>query len=205
MSKQKRVAFYLRVSTSDQTTDNQIQALQAVADQRGWRVVEVYKDEGISGAKGRDKRPGYDRMLRDAGKAKFDALACWAIDRLGRSVKGLIDTAEALRTSKVDLVVLDQGIDTSTAAGEAFYGFMAIMAQLERKLLIERIRAGQKRARAAGKHLGGNFIAPDKDAAVRAALAAPNRPGFRAIAAACGVSLGTVAGIAKSLQGEVAA
>jgi Resolvase, N terminal domain len=85
----RRVAFYLRVSTGERTTLNQRRELEAAARQRGWEIVAVYEDQGVSGAKGRDKRPHFDRMLRDAVRGKFDILAAWAVDRLGRSLQDL--------------------------------------------------------------------------------------------------------------------
>ena len=92
MSRTKRAALYLRVSTDGQTTDNQRLALEAVATQRGWSVVATYEDAGISGAKGRDKRPGLDKLLQDAARARFDVVMAWALDRLGRSLADLIGT-----------------------------------------------------------------------------------------------------------------
>jgi DNA invertase Pin-like site-specific DNA recombinase len=93
----RRVAFYLQVSTGEQITLNQLRELEAVARQRGWEIVAVYEDQGISGAKGRDKRPQFDRMLRDAVRGKFDILAAWAVDRLGRSLQDLVATLGELR------------------------------------------------------------------------------------------------------------
>src|SRR5215212_9185803 len=90
MSPMKRVAIYIRVSTSGQTTENQRRELEAVAAQRGWKIVATYEDAGISGAKGRDQRPGFDRMLKDATAGRFDILASWSVDRLGRSLQDLI-------------------------------------------------------------------------------------------------------------------
>jgi DNA invertase Pin-like site-specific DNA recombinase len=96
----------LRVSTGEQTTENQRRELEAVARHRGWEIVAVYGDQGVSGAKGRDKRPQLDRMLRDAVRGKFDILAAWAVDRLGRSLQDLVATPGELRASGVDLVLL---------------------------------------------------------------------------------------------------
>src|SRR5258708_3708289 len=94
--KPRRVAFYLRVSTDGQTTENQRRELDAVAEHRGWLLADVYEDAGISGAKGRDKRPGLDRMLKDAKRRRFDVVAVWAIDRLGRSLVGIVNTVHEL-------------------------------------------------------------------------------------------------------------
>jgi DNA invertase Pin-like site-specific DNA recombinase len=97
----RRVAFYLRVSTGEQTTLNQRRELEAVAQHRGWEIVAVYEDQGISGAKGRDKRPQFDRLLKDAVRGKFDILGAWAVDRLGRSLQDLVATLGELRAAGV--------------------------------------------------------------------------------------------------------
>src|SRR5271166_5935551 len=116
MAKAKRAAIYLRVSTDSQTTDNQRRELEAAAEARGWEVVAVYADEGISGAKGRDNRPQLDLMLKDAVRRKFDVAMVWAVDRLGRSLPDLIASMQELHGAKVDLFMLQQGIDTTTPA-----------------------------------------------------------------------------------------
>ena len=99
----KHVAFYLRVSTGEQMTENQRRELEAVARHRGWEIVAVYEDQGISGAKGRDKRPQFDRMLKDAVRGRFDIFAAWAVDRLGRSLQDLVVTLGELKAAGVDL------------------------------------------------------------------------------------------------------
>jgi DNA invertase Pin-like site-specific DNA recombinase len=121
MRKAKRAALYLRVSTDGQTTDNQRLALEAIAAQRGWTVAGVYDDAGISGAKSRNGRPGLDKMLRDAGRAKFDVVMCWALDRLGRSLRDMMDTLSELAGGRVDLFLHQQAIDTTTPAGRMFF------------------------------------------------------------------------------------
>jgi DNA invertase Pin-like site-specific DNA recombinase len=100
----KRVAVYLRVSTDKQTTDNQRRELEAVAARSGWHVVKVYEDAGISGAKGRDKRPGLDAMLKAVNAREFDMVAAWSVDRLGRSLKNLLGILQSLRDKGVDLL-----------------------------------------------------------------------------------------------------
>ena len=114
MSSMKRVALYVRVSTDAQTVGNQIRELRQVAKRRGWDVVEVYSDAGISGAKGRNGRPGLDSMLKDASRRKFDIIIAWAIDRLGRSLIDLLDTIQHLEACGVDLYLDQQAIDTTT-------------------------------------------------------------------------------------------
>jgi DNA invertase Pin-like site-specific DNA recombinase len=111
---QKRVAIYVRVSTDKQTVENQVAALRQIAERRGWQVVEQYSDAGISGAKGRDGRPGLDQMLKDASRRKFDVIMAWAIDRVGRSLIDLLGTIQTLEACGVDLYLDQQAIDTTT-------------------------------------------------------------------------------------------
>jgi DNA invertase Pin-like site-specific DNA recombinase len=112
-----RAAIYARVSTDTQTVENQIRELKQIAERRGWEVVEVYTDAGISGAKGRAQRPGLDRMLKDAGRRSFDVVMAWAIDRLGRSLIDLLGTIQHLEAVGVDLYLDQQAIDTTTPMG----------------------------------------------------------------------------------------
>lgn len=150
----KRVAFYLRVSTGEQTTENQRRQLKQVAEHRGWDLVGVFEDAGVSGAKGRDKRPQLDFMLRQAVRGQFDVLAVWSVDRLGRSLKHLLDILGELQNAGVDLYLHQQGIDTGTPAGKAMYQMLGVFAEFERSLIQERVRAGLARAKANGVKLG---------------------------------------------------
>src|SRR3954454_3419508 len=150
----KRAAIYLRVSTSGQTTENQRRELQIVATQRGWKIVAAYEDAGISGAKGRDKRPGFDRMLKDATAGKFDMLAAWSVDRLGRSLQDLIGFLSELHSTSRDLYLHQQAIDTSTPSGRAMFQMLGVFAEFERGMIRERVNAGLARARAKGVTLG---------------------------------------------------
>src|SRR5580693_8012341 len=115
----KRVALYVRVSTDGQTTANQTHELAAWTARCGYTVVQVYKDEGISGAKGRHKRPGLDAMLKDANRRQFDQVAVWAVNRLGRSMSDLVRTLDDLKAAGLDLYLHGQGLDTSPPIGEA--------------------------------------------------------------------------------------
>jgi len=154
MAKIKRAAVYLRVSTDGQTTENQRLALEAVAAQRGWSIVATYEDAGVSGAKGRDKRPGLDTLLRDATRARFDAVMSWAMDRLGRSLADLIDTLRTLEGASVDLFLHQQAIDTTMPAGRMFFHVTGAFAEFERDMIRSRVNAGLDRARAKGVRLG---------------------------------------------------
>lgn len=167
MGKGKRVAFYLRVSTGSQTVENQRRELAAAAEQRGWTVVELYSDNGVSGSKGRDKRPAFDRMCRDAVAGKFDLVAAWSVDRLGRSVLHLAQFVEDLRGAGVGLFLLKQGIDSETPTGRAMLGMCSVFAELEREIIRERIHSGLARARAKGRKLGRKPVSDRTEQQIR--------------------------------------
>lgn len=150
----KRVALYLRVSTDEQTLENQRQALMAVAGRNGWDVVETFEDDGVSGSKGRDRRPGFDALCRAVTRRDVDMVAAWSVDRLGRSLTHLVTFLGELRDKGVDLYLHAQGVDTSTAAGRALFGMLGVFAEFERGMLVDRVKSGMARARRAGKHLG---------------------------------------------------
>jgi DNA invertase Pin-like site-specific DNA recombinase len=159
-TKPKQAALYVRVSTDEQTCDNQINALTQIAERRGWQIVAApYKDAGISGAKGRDRRPGLDQMLKDASRRKFDVIMAWSIDRLGRSLIDLLATVQTLEACGVDLYLDQQNIDTTTPAGKLMFQITGAFAEFERAMIRERTLAGLKRAVAQGKHLGRPVIA----------------------------------------------
>ena len=148
MTRGKRAALYVRVSTDDQSVENQLRELRQVAARRGWAVVEVYKDAGISGSKGRDQRPGLDTMLKDASKRKFDVVMAWAIDRLGRSLIGLLGTIQHFEACGVDLYLDQQNIDTTTPTGKLVFSVTGAFAEFERSMIRQRVNAGIKRRRA---------------------------------------------------------
>jgi DNA invertase Pin-like site-specific DNA recombinase len=163
----KRVAIYLRVSTSKQDTDNQRRELEAVAARSGWHVVKVYEDAGISGAKGRDKRPGLDAMLKAVNAREFDMVAAWSVDRLGRSLTDLLGILQSLHDKGVDLFLHQQGLDTSTTAGKAMFQMLGVFAEFERGIIRERVNAGLARARAKGTKLGRRTVKPAIEARIR--------------------------------------
>ena len=117
--KPKRAALYLRVSTGEQTTNNQRLALEAACEQRGWQVVATYADPGISGAKGRDGRPEFNRMLKDAARGQFNVVMAWSVDRLGRSLLDLVSALQEMHAAKVDLFLHQQALDTTRPARKA--------------------------------------------------------------------------------------
>jgi DNA invertase Pin-like site-specific DNA recombinase len=196
MSKVKRVALYVRVSTDGQTTVNQQRELEAVAERHGWTVVEVFRDQGISGKHGRDKRPGLDRLLLGVTRKDFDIVAAWSVDRLGRSLQHLLGFLAELKAKDVDLYLHQQGVDTSTPAGKALFQMLGVFAEFERAMIVERVQAGLRRARAQGKRLGRPRIAVRLEDAIRAELAKGR--GIRAVAESLGVGTSTV----QRIKGE---
>jgi DNA invertase Pin-like site-specific DNA recombinase len=150
----KRVGIYIRVSTDGQTTANQRSELEAVAARSGWEVVGVYEDAGISGARGREKRPGFDRLLKDATARKIDMVAAWSVDRLGRSLLHLVGLLQELQALKCDLYLHQQAIDTSTPSGRAMFQMCGVFAEFERAMIVERVNAGLRRAKREGVKLG---------------------------------------------------
>ncbi len=150
----KRVAIYLRVSTAEQTTDNQRRELEAVAQRAGWEVVQTFEDRGISGTKGRDQRPAYDSMLKAVTRREVDMVVAWSVDRLGRSMQELTAFLAELHGRGADLYLHQQALDTTTPSGKAMFGMMAVFAEFERAMIVERVNAGLARAKAQGKRLG---------------------------------------------------
>jgi DNA invertase Pin-like site-specific DNA recombinase len=150
----KRVALYLRVSTDAQTTENQRLELERVAAHRGWQVVATYSDNGISGAKGREKRPGFDALCKDMTRCKFDIIAAWSVDRLGRSLQHLVGFLSDLQGAGRDLYLHQQAIDTTTPSGRAMFQMCGVFAEFERAMIRERVNAGLARAKAKGVRLG---------------------------------------------------
>jgi DNA invertase Pin-like site-specific DNA recombinase len=150
----KRVALYLRVSTFGQTVDNQERELMAAADRHGWNVSAVFKDEGISGAKGREKRPAFDRLCKAVTRREVEMVAAWSVDRLGRSLQDLVGFLGELQASRVDLYLHQQGLDTTCPSGRALFGMLGVFAEFERAMIVERTKAGMARAKAAGARIG---------------------------------------------------
>jgi DNA invertase Pin-like site-specific DNA recombinase len=150
----KRVGLYLRVSTDEQTVENQRQSLTEAIERRSWRIVETFEDNGISGAKGREKRPGYDRLLKAATNRKIDIVAAWSVDRLGRSLQDLVGFLAELNAVGCDLYLEKQAVDTTTPAGRALFQMLGVFAEFERAILQDRIHAGIARARRNGTKSG---------------------------------------------------
>src|ERR1051325_29960 len=172
MTEIKRAVIYLRVSTRDQSTASQRSELESIAARAGWEVVEVYEDAGISGAKGRDQRPAFDRLLRDATRRCFHIVMAWSVDRLGRSLQHLVITMSDLQAAGVDLYLRQQAVDTTTPSGRALFQMLGVFAEFERGIIRERVQAGVDRARAAGKRLGRPRLDQKLATKVRASLLA---------------------------------
>ena len=185
-----RVALYLRVSTAiGQTTENQRRELTAWAKRAGWPVVAVYEDAGISGAKGRETRPGLDNALNAAARREFDVLAAWSVDRLGRSLQDLIATLNELHALRIDLYLHQQAVDTTTPAGKAMFGMIGVFAEFERSSIRERVQAGLARAREAGRIGGRPRVPAEVEEAVRAELKKGTGKLKTARLIGCGVSV----------------
>ena len=146
-----KAAIYARVSTLDQEPENQLAELRRYVDARGWTATE-YVDRGVSGAK--DRRPALDRLVADARRRRFDVIACWRLDRLGRNLRHLVTLGDELQALGVGLVSLGESIDTTTPSGRLLFGILATLAAFERDRLRERTIAGLHRARAQGVRLG---------------------------------------------------
>jgi DNA invertase Pin-like site-specific DNA recombinase len=191
----KRAGLYVRVSTDHQSVENQVRELKEVAGRRGWIVVEVYRDAGVSGAKGRDQRPGLDALLKDASRRRFDVVMAWAIDRLGRSLIDLPGTIQHLEAVGVDLYLDQQAIDTTTPSGKLLFQLTGAFAEFERSMIRQRVRAGlnvikQKLAR------DGKFVS--RAGKVRKRLGRPGAEAHKLELARQELSRGT--GIAKTAR-----
>jgi DNA invertase Pin-like site-specific DNA recombinase len=152
MEAKMKVALYTRVSTNDQSVEMQTSDLKRYCDQRGFEVYKEYCDQGISGVK--DKRPGLDELMADARKRRFDAVLCWRFDRFARSTRHLINSLEEFRNLGIDFVSFQENIDTSSPLGKAIFTIVSAISELERNIILERVRAGLKRARENGTILG---------------------------------------------------
>ena len=149
-----RCVIYSRVSTNDQTVENQIKVLREVAERKGLEVVKEISDEGISGAKGRDARKGFDELIKSAVRKEFDIILVWDVSRLGRSLQHLVSFLDDIHSAKCDLYIHQNGLDTSTASGKMMFQMIGVFSEFERSMIRERVIAGQKRAKANGVKLG---------------------------------------------------
>lgn len=193
----KRVAIYARVSTADknQTVENQLRDLLTVAERQGWEVVATFTDEGISGVKGRDRRPGYDALLKGVARKDFEQIMAWSVDRLGRSLPDLVAFLNDIQSKAVDLYLHQQGLDTSTPSGRMMFQMLGVFAEFERAMIRERIMAGLRRTT---KKSGRKSMPDDRVDAIRKSLL--DGLGIRATARLHRASPMTVTAIKRSME-----
>ncbi len=160
----KRAALYMRVSTVDQHPETQLYDLRQLAQQRGYEIVEEYTDK-ISGAKA--KRPGLDQLMADARHGRFQVVMVWAFDRLARSVRHFLEVLDELNHLQIEFVSFRENIDTGGPLGRAMVVIVSAIAELERNLIIERVRAGMRRAKLEGQHIGRRPLDVDRGAVIR--------------------------------------
>src|SRR5271154_5458765 len=184
-----RVAVYARVSTigNGQSPEMQLRELREHCDRRGWQISCEYVDEGISGSK--EKRPRLDTLMADAHRRKFDAVIVWRFDRFARSVSHLLRALETFNALGIAFVSLSENVDTTTPTGKMIFTVLGAVAELERSLIVERVRAGLRNARAKGKRLGRPRAVVD---ASRIAALRAQGLGWKKIAAELGVGVGTL-------------
>ena len=190
----RKVAIYSRVSTLDQTIDNQLLELRDHCSKMGWEIVKEYSDEGLSGTLSRDKRPALNSLIKDAYRKKFDSVVCWDISRIGRSMKELVLFLSDMKDRDIGICSVRQGFDTSTTMGEMMFQFVGILSSWEREMIRERTLAGLDRARSEGKTLGRKKVITDEITSKIVNLRSIGRS-IRDIASEVGVSRGTVSNV----------
>ena len=190
----RKVAIYSRVSTLDQTIDNQLLELRDHCSKMGWEIVKEYADEGLSGALSREKRPALNSLIKDAYRKKFDSVVCWDISRIVRSMKELVLFLSDMKDREIGICSVRQGFDTSTSMGEIMFQFVGILSSWEREMIRERTLAGLDRARSEGKTLGRKKVITDEITSKIVKLRSIGRS-IRDIASEVGVSRGTVSNV----------
>lgn len=196
----KRAAIYARVSTDQQSVEMQTQALHDIAARSGWQVIQVFTDEGISGSKGRDQRPGFDSLLKAVARREIDIVMAWSVDRLGRSLSDLVSFLSDLQGQNSDLFLHQQALDTSTPSGRMLFGMLGVFAEFERSMIVARVQAGVDRARARGVRFGRPPMPPILLGKVKRAL--KDGQSIRATARLTGVSSASVQRIKRSMNGQ---
>ncbi len=192
----RKVAIYTRVSTLDQTIDNQLIELRDHCSKMGWEIVKEYADEGLSGTLSREKRPALNSLIKDAYRKRFDSVVCWDISRIGRSMKELVLFLSDMKDKGVGICSVRQGFDTSTSMGEIMFQFVGILSSWEREMIRERTLAGLERAKSEGKTLGRRKVTNDTMTAKILELRTAKKS-IREIASEVGVSIGTVSNVLK--------
>jgi DNA invertase Pin-like site-specific DNA recombinase len=198
----KRVALYVRVSTDGQTVQNQLGELRLVADRHGWEIVHTYADEGISGTKGREGRPEFDKLLKAIARREVDMVAAWSVDRLGRSLKDLVSLLSDLQAKGVDLFLFQQGLDTSTPSGRAMFQMLGVFSEFEAAMIRDRVRTGVARAKSngtkSGKPIGRPRLSHDKEVAAQQLLG--DGMGILKVARTLKIGTGTVSRISDRMR-----
>ena len=192
----KKVVIYARVSTLDQTVDNQLIELRDHCSKMGWEIVKEYTDEGLSGTLSREKRPALNAMINDGYRKKFDTVVCWDISRIGRSMKELVLFLSDMKDRDIGICSVRQGFDTSTSMGEIMFQFVGILSSWEREMIRERTLAGLERAKSEGKTLGRRKVTNDTMTTKILELRTAKKS-IREIASEVGVSRGTVSNVLK--------
>ena len=188
--KRERVALYARPSSDGQTPEKQLAELQNIADQNGWRVAREFVDQGISLPKGKDQRPQFDEMCKEVREGHYDLIMTWSVDRLGRSLRHLINFLDELQLKKVDLFLYKQGVNTTMPAGKMLFQMLNVFSDFERAIIQERINEGLNRAKAKGKKLGRPRVSTEVENKIRAQRSIGK--GIRRIAKELGVGVSTV-------------
>ena len=190
----RKVAIYCRVSTLDQTVDNQLIELRDHCSKMGWEITKEYSDEGLSGTLSRDKRPALNSLIKDAYRKRFDAVVCWDISRIGRSMKELVLFLSDMKDRDIGIASVRQGFDTSTTMGGMMFQFVGILSSWEREMIRERTLAGLERAKSEGKTLGRKKVVNDEITTKIIELLNAEKS-ICAIASVVGVSRGTVSNV----------
>ena len=194
----KRAAIYTRVSTLDQNTHSQLYDLQTLARQRGLEIVKEYSDRGISGA--RTRRPALDELLCDARRGEFDVVLVWACDRLARSVKHFLEVLDELNHLNIEFLSYRESLDTGGPLGRAVVTIISVVAELERSLIIERVRSGMRRAKLEGRHIGRKRLVVDRRALLQDRA---HGRSLSQIAGSFGISKASVSRLLKQSTQEV--
>jgi DNA invertase Pin-like site-specific DNA recombinase len=198
------VALYVRVSTDGQTVQNQLGELRQVADRHGWEIVQTYADEGVSGTKGREARPEFDKLLKAIARREVDMVAAWSVDRLGRSLRDLVSLLSDLQAKGVDLFLLQQGLDTSTPSGRAMFQMLGVFSEFEAAMIRDRVRVGvaraKKRGTKSGKPIGRPKLSRDKEAAAEELLG--QGMGILKVARSLQMGTGSVSKVAAQMRAK---
>ena len=192
----RKVAIYCRVSTLDQTINNQLLELRDHCSKMEWEITKEYADEGLSGILSREKRPALNALIKDAYRKRFDSVVCWDISRIGRSMKELVLFLSDMKDRDIGICSVRQGFDTSTSMGEIMFQFVGILSSWEREMIRERTLAGLERAKSEGKTLGRRKVTNDTMTAKIIELR-NDKKSIRQIASEVGVSIGTVSNTLK--------